>query len=732
MASQLINQRLHEATQGAILAFAVGDALGWPLEVRGNRVGGATDLAPALAFHEWTRREGGRWAPHEERIPPGTYSDDTQLTLAVARSLEHPNWWAHLVEVELPWWAHYELGGGGASKRAAQSWGKGRPPWDPSGAKGYWTAGGNGAAMRVLAHCVRPNESFSAVRARVLADGAATHGDPLALVGAQLYAYALWVTLRRRDSLGWGELLDDVLAGIGEWADLDPMVVPAGWHDHLAPEYFDRWGRTVDDTVHLLRQARDELAHGALAVDDRVLAGLGCMSSSGGAGTITAAGALYLASRHASNPQHGLVRAAFARGADTDTLAAMTGGLLGALHGPAWLGPAADHVLDANLLRHVLTDNGPRDPEFDEPYSRPAQRYVDDWLAGAYPGSNDVLPFYGPVEMLDIRDLDNRASHIRSWWLRNSAGQTFRIKRTSRSDRAPWVELAKPLREKSAVSQPTAREVRVRGGLVVRVTDLTRAREFYESILGLAVTRETRTSVVLNGWLALEPDASPSSDSAWTDAAARDARFAVTLFVDERDFDAIRERLRWNDAATEIKRADRGPRLRTTDPDGTPVEVRLAASSEVLAEQLSTSERPDARPQLVPPGEHEGAWWASTDNWLAGTLVNAGPASIEITGVALDLPNGGRVHGRYRAEPPGQVDGGFVSTLQLQGGQALRAEFETSDGSLGDGLAGDVRPRLQIAARSDELGWRGVQTLELLRRPASVRGELHWHVRTID
>lgn len=102
MAAELSTRR-HEAAQGAMLAFAVGDALGWPLEARGNRVGGTRDLAPELRLRAWVRREGGRFAPHEEHLPRGTYSDDTQLALAVARSLTFDqHWWAYFTEVELP------------------------------------------------------------------------------------------------------------------------------------------------------------------------------------------------------------------------------------------------------------------------------------------------------------------------------------------------------------------------------------------------------------------------------------------------------------------------------------------------------------------------------------------------------------------------------------------------------------------------------------------------------
>ena len=110
--------------EGAFLAFAAGDALGWPQEmprsVRGGPVGGS----PSLEFRTWTRRSGGRFRPYDEVIGAGEYSDDTQLTLAVARSRTNhgADWWRAFMRVELPRWTIYERGGGGATKRAAQAW----------------------------------------------------------------------------------------------------------------------------------------------------------------------------------------------------------------------------------------------------------------------------------------------------------------------------------------------------------------------------------------------------------------------------------------------------------------------------------------------------------------------------------------------------------------------------------------------------------------------------------
>jgi ADP-ribosylglycohydrolase len=99
--------------EGALFGAAVGDALGWPIEGPSRRVGGTARVQPRLAFAEWTRREGGAWAAHEEEIAPGSYSDDTQLILSLTRSLAREDWYQHLTRFELPFWLMYQRGGGG-------------------------------------------------------------------------------------------------------------------------------------------------------------------------------------------------------------------------------------------------------------------------------------------------------------------------------------------------------------------------------------------------------------------------------------------------------------------------------------------------------------------------------------------------------------------------------------------------------------------------------------------
>ena len=355
---------LRQKAEGAFLALAAGDALGWPQEMpRSAR--NAISVNPHVEFKDWTRRSGGRFRPFEEVIQAGGYSDDTQLTLAVARSRANhgSDWWKALTRMELPLWMLYERGGGGATKRAAAAWAEGPPPWRSSrknGVRQYFDASGNGVAMRVLPHalfCAEEGNAATLVHDVVL-DGSATHGHPRALVGAAAYAYAAWFLVRNRNTLRFGELLDLLIDQAPDWSSL-PRSERQGSSWFQAAEgttngcYGELWEKTACEMRELLEVARKGLQAGALADDHSTLKDLGCFGRTKGAGTSSAAAAAYLAARHAAQPVQGVLRAAFEKGADTDTLAAMVGGLMGCLAGIEWLPSSWLKVQDAEYLRSM-------------------------------------------------------------------------------------------------------------------------------------------------------------------------------------------------------------------------------------------------------------------------------------------------------------------------------------------------------------------------------------------
>lgn len=345
---------------GAMLGAAFGDALGWPNE----RVIRSTPKQPQgqlYSFKEWRRRSGGRFFPYEEIISEGEYSDDTQLILCLSRSLlKEEVWWEHFTQIELPFWSVYERGGGGATKRAVESWLNGTVPWSskrkPLDVKRYFDAGGNGVAMRVLPHVLRLNEKdFPEIAANIFLDGIATHGHPRALLGALAYGFALWSAFRKESKLAYGELVDDLIQHVEIWSalPLQPTVLPE-WRtqaENSLPAYMKFWESARIEIMDYLGVCQAELSKGALSLDDDVLEKLQCFDYQiSGAGTVAAIAAIYLASRHAADPINGVVKAAFSIGADTDTIASMTAGLLGCINGYDWLSSVKHGIQDAGYI----------------------------------------------------------------------------------------------------------------------------------------------------------------------------------------------------------------------------------------------------------------------------------------------------------------------------------------------------------------------------------------------
>ena len=455
--------------EGAFLALAAGDALGWPQEVRRSVRSSAGGASPRIEFQSWARRSGGRYRPYEETIGAGEYSDDTQLTLAVARSRTNhgTDWWKAFMRVELPRWTIYERGGGGATKRAAQAWLAGGPPWQSGKAdavRRYFDAGGNGVAMRVLPHALflAGQDDPAALVHDVVRDGAATHGHPRALVGATVCAYAAWSLARRNRTLGFGELLDLLIDEHGGWGAFPDMerggeAWSAAAARVLDDSYERLWQRTVDEMRQLLEQARNGIRPGALADDRAVLDDLGCFGRFKGAGTVTAAGAAYLVARHAAQPIQGVLRAAFERGADTDTLAAVTGGLLGCLAGDEWLPAPWRDVQDAAYMRRLAgrVARGPSGAE-QQPVETPVapQSILTD-LAGN--GDHEVLLGESTrVQATALPELKplSKSITVRAWRLRTPEGQTLYVTRVEENRRLR--RAGRPKTEPSSVRRPSS------------------------------------------------------------------------------------------------------------------------------------------------------------------------------------------------------------------------------------------------------------------------------------
>jgi ADP-ribosylglycohydrolase/catechol 2,3-dioxygenase-like lactoylglutathione lyase family enzyme len=562
--------------RGLLLGAAVGDALGWPQEQRSGIVGGARsrNVPAEPKFRQWERSGGTRFARYRETVRSGEYSDDTQLLLAVARSCQRGDGWLdYLTRVELPSWIAYQRGGGRAVVAAARSWLKGVAPWhDEDGAKSdvitrYFNAGANGVAMRIAPHVVVTVAQPDATELlmRVVADGITTHGHPRALLGAAVHALTLRSALLRSGTLEYGRLIDQILED-SSWRHVDlEQAVPPAWltafEAHAKESPHASWKRTVDELQVLLDMAKQALERGALADDDATLKELGCFDPKvNGAGTVTAVAAMYVAARAAARPMTGLLKSAFLRNADTDTLASMAGSILGAVHGDEWLGALRHEVQDATYiaqfagLGHSAAGGGPLQGNlFQEPLERSLRsddavknkdmvQFADE-LEGK--GEKDSGRFVDgrSYEVLERAQLESRSSSssVLRWRLRLDDGQEIVVDRTRRK---------KEEGQGAAHSEPDIQGPSTVRGITLFVGDLGRMATFYRNVIGLPV-RGGDGAVEIAPFIHLRlrtPDMPASGP--------------ITLEIEVPDIERVRERLAgWT--ATEVK-----DRIELRDPEG--------------------------------------------------------------------------------------------------------------------------------------------------------------------
>lgn len=344
---------LVEKCKGAMLTTAIGDAMGWPNEPRSkNRI-----KKPKVVdnFVEWTRSSNSpRW--HDEKILPGEYSDDTQLTLSVARSIITGNWESFFARKELPFWLNYQRGGGSALIKAAKSYKNGYLLWQSQYKRDYFNAGGNGATMRILPHVIAlaKNSNITKLMTDVIRDTIITHGHPRALLGTTCYAFALDYLLRKNNVLEYGELVNAIIDGQNDWGEFPDSNVFGEWINiaqrQSGYDYIKEWENVCANMIKQLEFIKNSLKKGLILDDTKVLNELGCFGKSNGAGDVAILSAIYLASRYANNPILGIKTAAFSFGADTDTIASITGGLLGMLGGVNWIPIEWRNVQDYNCL----------------------------------------------------------------------------------------------------------------------------------------------------------------------------------------------------------------------------------------------------------------------------------------------------------------------------------------------------------------------------------------------
>ncbi len=343
--------------KGAMLGTAIGDALGWPNEPQAkNR---KKTQKENDVFVKWIRNNRTPFW-YDETIFPGEYSDDTQMTLSVARSIITNNWEMFLMEKELPFWLTYERGGGGALLRAAKWYQNNKLPlWKSNMKNEYFNAGGNGAVMRILPHVIASANDCDVDKLMqdIVKNTLITHGHPRAFLGALCYGYILNYLLNKETVLQYGELVNAAIEGENLWGKSPDNFIPQEWLK-TATDYgytfFNEWRNTKARMLGQLKFIKTSLERGLTVNDKEVMVQLGCFDRIGGAGDVATLTAIYLASKYANNPVLGIKVPAFSFGIDTDTIASITGGMVGMINGVNWIPLEWSLVQDRECLTHIV------------------------------------------------------------------------------------------------------------------------------------------------------------------------------------------------------------------------------------------------------------------------------------------------------------------------------------------------------------------------------------------
>jgi poly(ADP-ribose) glycohydrolase ARH3 len=271
----LVIQRAEaDRAHGALLGTFVGDALGMPFE-------GATPAAIPSDVEMV-----------EARLGRGTYTDDTQMMIALAESLierggveEEP--------LSRAFQGAYDpaRGYGRGTRRVLELW-RNSVPVAEAATQVFAGRGsrGNGAAMRIAPVAVCFHQDPDRLLAEAARSARVTHAHPVGVDGAVVQAAAIGAALRNEDFLAVAlaaartEELRAGLAGVGDL--LGEPRNPAEMHSRL---------RTSSDAAE------------------------------------SVCAAIYSAAAHPTF--HAAVRFAVSLGGDTDTVAAMTGAISGACLG---------------------------------------------------------------------------------------------------------------------------------------------------------------------------------------------------------------------------------------------------------------------------------------------------------------------------------------------------------------------------------------------------------------
>lgn len=443
--------------RNSMLWAAYGDALGFISEMVDQRgLERRTLGTPLDHLMGWKRRVGGSWGV-DVQLPAGCWSDDTQLRLAVSRSISSRGFDVEtFARIELPVWLSYALGGGRASKSAARNLGKTRALWYANTFPRWTNAGGNGAAMRIQPHVWAWPDASGGYMRDVITNSVCTHGHPRAIVGAGFHAATLEHCLntgKAPDLAQCHHLAAELSKGLHLIEDDSHLGRSwiGRWEQESGDLFSDCWSSTVNELSAAIASCAEvmEVADSFDAVYAGIVNRLGLrVHSQRGSGILTTVAAAALATA-APKAHEGVLAAANAIGTDTDTIATMAGALLGACDGTP---DPPEAPLDSNYLQKEagrLTAISRGEPTGSHQYPDLLTWSAPQTQADALVSDNGslVVEGLGSASPLDTVLVYTNRQDFAWQWVQTSFDQTLLIKRRPK---------VKPLEASNNLSPPPA------------------------------------------------------------------------------------------------------------------------------------------------------------------------------------------------------------------------------------------------------------------------------------
>ena len=357
--------------KGSIKLAAIGDALGWITEFEKSSENLQSKYGSnyITSFHNWKKNVGGRFNGYVDSIKAGSYSDDTQLLLAVARSIKKDGIidQEYFSKTELPNWLLYSRGAGRTIKNAARKIERKSAKWNNNfftfkagkTTIDYRESGANGAAMRILPIALANFGDPDKIKKEIFANSIITHGHPRAIIGAMLYGYAIDTILRfNPENFKYTAFLTELGKDIHTKLSI-PFIAESKfmqweyeWNKKAEKSFRELFEDILSEAQEYLRYTYKLIANNIS--DLEALSKLGCYKNeTKGSGTSTVIAGIFLACKYSKEPLKGIEQAVNSIGTDTDSIAAFAGGLIGALHGQEIIPSKWKSVQDFDYLDKV-------------------------------------------------------------------------------------------------------------------------------------------------------------------------------------------------------------------------------------------------------------------------------------------------------------------------------------------------------------------------------------------